>query len=103
MRNLLLSLDHLEPSAQQLCSNLVLFWVKWLDVLWYLNYLGLFIQLMNCCFPPAVNERVLRTSEDFVWAVDSTFHGRFIVDVEFLDLKICPVNVSSKLPILSCV
>ncbi|KAG6602100.1 BTB/POZ domain-containing protein At1g21780 isoform X1 [Cucurbita maxima] len=39
-----------------------------------------------------INERVLRTSEDFVWAVDSTFHGRFIVDVEFLDLKICPVN-----------
>ncbi|XP_022141673.1 BTB/POZ domain-containing protein At1g21780 isoform X1 [Momordica charantia] len=39
-----------------------------------------------------IHERLLRTSEDFVWPVDSTFHGRFIVDVEFLDLKICPVN-----------
>ncbi|XP_038886250.1 BTB/POZ domain-containing protein At1g21780 isoform X2 [Benincasa hispida] len=38
------------------------------------------------------HEKLLRTSEDFVWAVDSTFHGRFIVDVEFLDLKICPMN-----------
>lgn len=43
----------------------------------------------------AVHERLLRTCEDFVWPVDSTFHGRFIIDVEFLDLKICPLNVSS--------
>ncbi|KAI7731624.1 hypothetical protein M8C21_019692, partial [Ambrosia artemisiifolia] len=33
------------------------------------------------------HERLLRTSEDFVWAVDSTFHGRFIIDVEFRDLQ----------------
>ncbi|KAA8538457.1 hypothetical protein F0562_027997 [Nyssa sinensis] len=39
-----------------------------------------------------IHERLLRTSEDFVWPVDSTFHGRFIIDVEFLDLKICPLN-----------
>lgn len=37
-----------------------------------------------------IHERLLRTSDDFVWPVDSTFHGRFIIDVEFLDLKICP-------------
>lgn len=42
-----------------------------------------------------VHERLLRNCEDFVWPVDSTFHGRFIIDVEFLDLKICPVNVST--------
>ncbi|XP_057986595.1 BTB/POZ domain-containing protein At1g21780-like [Hevea brasiliensis] len=35
-----------------------------------------------------VHERLLRTSDDFVWPVDSTFHDRFIIDVEFLDLKI---------------
>lgn len=35
-----------------------------------------------------VYDKVLRTSEDFVWAVDATFHGRFIIDVEFLDLKV---------------
>ncbi|KAF3959277.1 hypothetical protein ACB098_12G122100 [Castanea mollissima] len=39
-----------------------------------------------------IHERLLRNCEDFVWPVDSTFHGRFIIDVEFLDLKICPVN-----------
>ncbi|KAJ6939264.1 BTB/POZ domain-containing protein [Populus alba x Populus x berolinensis] len=39
-----------------------------------------------------VHERSLRTSEDFVWPVDSSFHGRLIIDVEFLDLKICPLN-----------
>ncbi|XP_058087311.1 BTB/POZ domain-containing protein At1g21780 isoform X2 [Magnolia sinica] len=39
-----------------------------------------------------VHERLLRNSEDFVWPVDSTFHGRFIIDVEFLDLKIYPLN-----------
>lgn len=43
----------------------------------------------------AVHERLLRTSEDFVWPVDSNFVGRFIIDVEFLDLKTCSVNVSS--------
>ncbi|KAL5704388.1 hypothetical protein ACHQM5_022826 [Ranunculus cassubicifolius] len=39
-----------------------------------------------------IHERLLRTSEDFNWPVDCTFHGRFIIDVEFLDLKICPLN-----------
>ncbi|KAK0576882.1 hypothetical protein LWI29_024817 [Acer saccharum] len=39
-----------------------------------------------------IHERLLRTCEDFVWPVDSTFLGRFIIDVEFLDLKICPMN-----------
>ncbi|KAH7567919.1 hypothetical protein ACOSP7_009810 [Xanthoceras sorbifolium] len=43
------------------------------------------------CISP-IHERLLRTCEDFVWPVDSTFHGRFIIDVEFLDLKICPLN-----------
>ncbi|XP_027338675.1 BTB/POZ domain-containing protein At1g21780 isoform X2 [Abrus precatorius] len=47
-----------------------------------------------------VQERVLRTHDDFVWPVDTTFVGRFIIDVEFLDLKICPLNgeASSILP-----
>ncbi|XP_058218168.1 BTB/POZ domain-containing protein At1g21780 [Rhododendron vialii] len=39
-----------------------------------------------------IHERLLRTSDDFVWPVDSNFLGRFIIDVEFLDLKICPLN-----------
>ncbi|XWS15140.1 hypothetical protein CRYUN_Cryun35bG0068600 [Craigia yunnanensis] len=39
-----------------------------------------------------VHDRPLRTCDDFVWPVDSTFHGRFIIDVEFLDLRICSIN-----------
>ncbi|PPR93822.1 hypothetical protein GOBAR_AA26846 [Gossypium barbadense] len=39
-----------------------------------------------------VHDRPLRTCDDFYWPVDSTFHGRFIIDVEFLDLRICPIN-----------
>ncbi|CAI0393135.1 unnamed protein product [Linum tenue] len=39
-----------------------------------------------------IHERLLRTCDDFVWPVDSSFQGRFIIDVEFLDLKICPLN-----------
>ncbi|KAF9608381.1 hypothetical protein IFM89_009747 [Coptis chinensis] len=39
-----------------------------------------------------IHERLLRNSEDFVWPVDCTFQGRFIIDVEFLDLRICPIN-----------
>lgn len=39
-----------------------------------------------------VIDRLLRTSEDFVWPVDTTFHGKFIIDVEFLDLKVAAMN-----------
>ncbi|KAM1022928.1 hypothetical protein ACFX13_044571 [Malus domestica] len=46
-----------------------------------------------------VHERLLRTSEDFVWPVDSTFLGRFIIDVEFLDLKICHSNGGEASPV----
>ncbi|RWW47975.1 hypothetical protein BHE74_00045996, partial [Ensete ventricosum] len=42
--------------------------------------------------PTAVYERLLRTTEDFVWVTDFNSPGRFIVDVEFLDLKIAPLN-----------
>lgn len=51
-------------------------------------------KFLDVLLPVAVHERLLRTSEDFVWPVDSAFHGRFIIDVEFLDLKVCPTNVS---------
>ncbi|KAL6296805.1 hypothetical protein ACE6H2_004947 [Prunus campanulata] len=51
-------------------------------------------------FPePSLHERLLRTSDDFVWPVDSTFLGRFIIDVEFLDLKICPLNGGEASPV----
>lgn len=43
---------------------------------------------------PAVHERLLRSSDDFACPIDINFQGRFVIDVEFLDLKICPINVS---------
>ncbi|PIN16174.1 hypothetical protein CDL12_11186 [Handroanthus impetiginosus] len=39
-----------------------------------------------------IHERLLRTSDEFACPVDINFLGRFVVDVEFLDLKICPLN-----------
>ncbi|KAK9271243.1 hypothetical protein L1049_026833 [Liquidambar formosana] len=39
-----------------------------------------------------IQEKLLGPNNDFVWSIDSTFHGRFIIDVEFLDLKISPSN-----------
>ncbi|KAL7128367.1 hypothetical protein ABFS83_14G311600 [Erythranthe nasuta] len=39
-----------------------------------------------------IHERLLRTSDDFACPIDINCQGRFIIDVEFLDLKICPLN-----------
>ncbi|KAL0360246.1 UNVERIFIED_CONTAM: BTB/POZ domain-containing protein [Sesamum radiatum] len=39
-----------------------------------------------------IHERVLRMSDDFACLVDINVQGRFIIDVEFLDLKIYPLN-----------
>ncbi|CAI9115372.1 OLC1v1016262C1 [Oldenlandia corymbosa var. corymbosa] len=46
-----------------------------------------------------IHERLLRTSDDFVWPIDTTFLGRFIIDVEFLDLKIFPTNGGEGSPV----
>ncbi|XP_051124103.1 BTB/POZ domain-containing protein At1g21780 isoform X2 [Andrographis paniculata] len=43
-------------------------------------------------FVSPIHERVLRTSDDFSCPIDFSIQGRFIIDVEFLDLKICPLN-----------
>ncbi|OMO50136.1 BTB/POZ-like protein [Corchorus olitorius] len=45
-----------------------------------------------CLLIYLVFERPLRTCDDFIWPVDSTLLGRFIIDVEFLDMKIFPLN-----------
>uniref|UniRef100_A0A0D6R2C6 BTB domain-containing protein n=1 Tax=Araucaria cunninghamii TaxID=56994 RepID=A0A0D6R2C6_ARACU len=39
-----------------------------------------------------VHDKLLRSSEDFMWPLETTFHGRFIIDVEFLDLKVATMN-----------
>ncbi|CAH9076181.1 unnamed protein product [Cuscuta europaea] len=37
---------------------------------------------------PEVVDKQLKTSEDFVWATELPAPGKFIIDIEFLDLKI---------------
>ncbi|KAJ0986944.1 hypothetical protein J5N97_005300 [Dioscorea zingiberensis] len=39
---------------------------------------------------PGICDKQLKNHDDFVWAVDNFFSGRFIIDVEFLDLKVVP-------------
>ncbi|XP_074587426.1 BTB/POZ domain-containing protein At1g55760-like [Curcuma longa] len=39
---------------------------------------------------PGISDKLLKSSDDCVWSVDTLFTGRFIIDVEFLDLKIVP-------------
>ncbi|KAL6844288.1 hypothetical protein ACP4OV_025961 [Aristida adscensionis] len=46
------------------------------------------------CVSP-VQEKLLRSSDDFVWQLDVVFYGRFTIDVEFLDLRIASNNASA--------
>ncbi|CAL9748123.1 unnamed protein product [Musa acuminata subsp. burmannicoides] len=39
---------------------------------------------------PGICDMQLKNSDDFVWATDTLFTGRIIIDVEFLDLKTVP-------------
>lgn len=39
---------------------------------------------------PEVRDRQIKTSDDFVWAIETMFTGKFIIDVEFIDLKAAP-------------
>ncbi|KAL8209805.1 hypothetical protein R6Q57_006537 [Mikania cordata] len=41
---------------------------------------------------PEIRDKQLTTSEDFVWALEVPLGGKFIIDVEFLDLKIASPN-----------
>lgn len=41
---------------------------------------------------PEVTDKLLRTSDDFVWPVEMPFYSKFIIDVEFLDLKTVLAN-----------
>ncbi|GAB2279788.1 hypothetical protein Dimus_014427 [Dionaea muscipula] len=41
---------------------------------------------------PEVTDKQLKNGEDFVWVIEVPLAGKFIIDVEFLDLKIAPPN-----------
>ena len=43
----------------------------------------------------------LKNSDDFVWAIDTLLPGRFIIDVEFLDLKIVPSSVCTCISLMN--
>ncbi|CAA7013242.1 unnamed protein product [Microthlaspi erraticum] len=54
----------------------------------------------NCRFYISpVYDKLIRTIDDCVWHVDSSFHGRFTIDFEFLELKISPLNGGEASPV----
>ncbi|KAL8046246.1 hypothetical protein ABFX02_08G165000 [Erythranthe guttata] len=42
----------------------------------------------KCLVHPEITDKQLKSNEDFVWAIEVPLSGKFIIDVEFLDLKI---------------
>ncbi|XP_075478296.1 BTB/POZ domain-containing protein At1g55760-like [Primulina tabacum] len=42
----------------------------------------------QCLVHPDVSEKVVKSNEDFVWTIEIPLTGKFIIDVQFLDLKI---------------
>ncbi|KAE8654155.1 BTB/POZ domain-containing protein [Hibiscus syriacus] len=42
---------------------------------------------------PEITDKQLKSSEDFVWPIEVPLTGKFIIDVEFLDLKTASPNV----------
>lgn len=40
-----------------------------------------------------ITDKQLKSNEDFVWAIEIPLTGKFIIDVEFLDLKIASPEV----------
>ncbi|KAH7861717.1 hypothetical protein Vadar_029846 [Vaccinium darrowii] len=41
---------------------------------------------------PEITDKQIKSNDDFVWAIEVPLTGKFIIDVEFLDLKITPPN-----------
>ncbi|RWW28634.1 hypothetical protein GW17_00006876 [Ensete ventricosum] len=50
---------------------------------------------------PGIYDRQLKNSDDFVWAIDTLLPGRFIIDVEFVDLKIVPSSVCTRISLMN--
>nr|XP_043608422.1 BTB/POZ domain-containing protein At1g55760-like [Erigeron canadensis] len=46
----------------------------------------------NTLVHPEIRDKPLKSGEGFVWALEVPLQGRFIIDVEFLDLKITAPN-----------
>ncbi|THG08699.1 hypothetical protein TEA_005511 [Camellia sinensis var. sinensis] len=41
---------------------------------------------------PEITDKKLKNNDDFVWAIEVPLTGKFIIDIEFLDLKIVPLE-----------
>lgn len=46
----------------------------------------------KCLVHPEITDKQIKSNEDFVWAIEVPLTGKFIIDVEFLDLKIASPN-----------
>ncbi|KAL8505389.1 hypothetical protein ACS0TY_016573 [Phlomoides rotata] len=46
----------------------------------------------KCFVHPEITDKQLKSNEDFAWAIEVPLTGKFIIDVEFLDLKIASPN-----------
>lgn len=44
-----------------------------------------------------IKDKQLKSNEDFVWQIEVPLTGKFIIDVEFLDLKTASPNVRLKI------
>ncbi|KZV56335.1 BTB/POZ domain-containing protein [Dorcoceras hygrometricum] len=42
----------------------------------------------KCLVHPDVIDKMVKSNEDFLWTIEIPFTGKFIIDVEFLDLKL---------------
>lgn len=40
-----------------------------------------------------VTDKLLKSNDGFIWAIDDPLTGKFIIDVEFLDLKTASPDV----------
>ncbi|KAL7249017.1 hypothetical protein ACSBR1_011226 [Camellia fascicularis] len=45
---------------------------------------------------PEITDKRLKNNDDFVWAIEVPLTGKFIIDVEFLDLKIVPPDAGGE-------
>ncbi|KAF6153866.1 hypothetical protein GIB67_001099 [Kingdonia uniflora] len=43
---------------------------------------------------PGITDKTFKSNDDFIWAIETPLTGKFIIDVEFLDLKTVSPNAS---------
>lgn len=65
-----------------------------LSCIFYCKILPSVFNVVFCfCMHAEVTDKQLKNNEDFIWPIDVPLTGKFIIDVEFLDLKAASPNV----------